>query len=155
VKRTSFPSLLELAILAYCLWQASDLPKSWLSTPAVKYAWIAFIIWCLPSLWHMAICILYDKPKGSQPWLLGAAILMSLLSELGSLHMFAHIGLTLAIAGLVPFNIGTLVWIASALSWLPGFGWMLNEFPFALIPIIQLAIAICGTTFMFLMLRRP
>ncbi|MDP1835578.1 MAG: hypothetical protein Q8K75_06560 [Chlamydiales bacterium] len=152
--KSSLPSPLEAAILAYCVWQASDLPVSWLTAPAVKYAWIAFIIWCLPAFWHIGYCILNEKPKGSQPWLLGAAIVASLLGMLGSLNMLKHIGLALAIAGLIPFSLGVPIWVGTALAWLPGFGWMIKGLPFVVIPIIQIVIASIGTVVMFLTSRR-
>ncbi|TXI37710.1 MAG: hypothetical protein E6Q59_07460 [Nitrosomonas sp.] len=152
--KTSYPSPIEFAVLAYCLWQASDLPISWLHAPLVRYAWIAFIIWCIPTLWHMSRSLLDNTPKGYSPYLLAAAITASLLGSLGSLHLLRHLGLAFAIGGIVPFHYSTLIWMATAIAWLPGFGWMIKSLPLTIIPIIQIVIAAVGSCTMILSLRR-
>ncbi len=150
----SYPSLIEFAVLAYCLWQAADLPISWVAAPYARYAWIAFIIWCLPAFYYMTRCILNDSTKESNLYLLGAAILASLLGSLGSLHILRHIGLALAIGGTLPFHALGLVWLAMAISWLPGFGWMVKSLPLQIVPALQIILASIGTGAMIYRLRR-
>ena len=154
IKKATLPSPIEVLILGYCLWQASDLVSSWLTAPAERYAWIAFIIWCIPVVWYVARTMQKQETKQSTPELLGVAIATSLIGGLGSLNILEHIGLALAFAGMLPFRWPNTVWIATALSWLPSFGWMIKILPFALIPIIQIGLAAFGTGCLFYYWRR-
>jgi hypothetical protein len=118
MKLDRFPSLIEVAILLYCGWMASDLPHSWISTPAVRYEWVAFVIWASTCL-----CYMVFMPKGSTPLFLGLAVVCSLVGSIGSLHILNHLGLALAIAGMLPFSGPQVVWLASFVSWTPALGW--------------------------------
>ncbi len=155
IKRISLPSVLEFAVLGYCIFQASDLVTSWVTTPAARWAWIAFIIWCLPAVLYVTTTIRYGRVKESSPILLGLAITISLISGLGSLNILGHIGLALAIAGLMPFHLAMIPWLATALSWLPSFGWMIKSLPFAVMPAIQITLATVGTAILIFSTRRP
>lgn len=150
--RSSFPTYLELSIISYSAWQSADLPLAWSSTPAVKYAWIAFLLWCAPVVWYCWICIVEQRVKKSQTLMLCFAIFVSLIGTLGSLHILKHMGLALAIAALAPTY--TLMWIGSMAAWLPGFGWILRNLPFILLPAIQMLVAAVGACSLFYQLRR-
>ncbi len=154
IKKASLPKPIEIAVLGYCLWQATDLVRSWLTAPAERWAWIAFFIWCIPVIWYLAITIQEQQIKQSTPILLGAAIVVALVGGLGSLNILGHIGLALALAGMLPFRWEILVWLATALSWLPSFGWMIKSLPFAIIPIIQIGLALFGSAFLLYCWRR-
>lgn len=154
IKKASLPSPIEVAVLGYCIWQASDLITSWVTAPAVRYAWIAFIIWCAPAVYYVTHTILKREKKESEPILLGAAIVVSLIGGIGSLHMLGHIGLALAIAGLMPFRPLVVIWLFTAISWLPSFGWMLKSLPFVIIPIIQIVLASFGSALLLFTRRR-
>lgn len=123
MKNRGLPSLVEIAILAYCAIMAADLPQSWVSTPSVRYAWIAFTLWMVPWIWYVANQIRTDKEKGSSPIILGLAVVSSLLGTIASLHVLNHLGLALALAGMLPFSWPQLVWLGSFISWTPALGW--------------------------------
>lgn len=138
--RKGFPSWLEIAIFAYCLIQARDLPTSWLTAPAVRYGWVAFLIWFLPVLLYVGLTALRSGDKRSTPLFLVGAILLSLIGVMGSLNILKHSGLALACAGLLPFSWPVLVWLPASIAWMPGFGWLMKAMPFQLIVVMQLAI---------------
>lgn len=150
MKNRGLPSLIEIAILAYCAIMAADLPHSWVSTPSVRYAWIAFAIWIVPWIWYVANKIRANKEKGSTPILLGIAVAVSLVGTIGSLHVLNHFGLALALAGMLPFSWPQLVWLGSFISWIPALGWLtkllapLEQF------VLQIAIAAFGSLWLLL-----
>lgn len=148
--KRSLPSPIELAVFAYCAFQASDLPASWLHAPAARYAWIAFLIWLAPLVMVIMHCVKHQETKGYSPVLLGLALAVSLAGTLGSLNVLKHIGLALAIAGMLPFRIDTIVWIITAVAWLPASGYALKAIPFSLIPFVQIAVATVGSVFFVL-----
>jgi hypothetical protein len=152
--KRGLPSLIELAVLGYCLWQASDLPASWLHAPAARYAWIAFLIWIMPVVWHLVECVTSNEDKGYQPIFLGLAVVITLAGTLGSLNALKHVGLAFAIAGMLPFRLENLLWLVTAVAWLPASGYALKALPFSLIPVVQITVATIGSAFLILRNRR-
>ncbi len=143
MKNKGFPTLIELAILLYCIVMAADLPHSWTSTPSVRYAWIAFLIWIAPWIYFVAKKIRTDSDKGSTPALLGLAVASSLAGTIGSLHALNHFGLALALAGMLPFSWQQLTWLVCFISWTPALGWVTK----LLTPMQQLALQITLAAF--------
>ncbi len=138
MKNRALPSLLECAILFYCGFMAADLPHSWVSTPSVRHAWIAFLIWILPWVWIVVSKIVTHSDKGSSPILLGLAVISTLAGTIGSLHILNHFGFALALAGMLPYSWPQLIWLLTSLSWTPAFGYMTK----LLAPMQQLALQI-------------
>ncbi len=145
MKRAGLPTPIELAVLAYCAWQASDLPTSWWSAPAVRWAWIAFIIWCIPAVVSISSHYISDQNRKLSPYYLGGAIALSLLGTLGSLHALQHLGFAVAIAAFVPPSLPAVVWLGCCIGWMPGFGWFAKLLPFTVILLLQLGLAAGGS----------
>lgn len=137
---------IEIAVIAYCTWQASDLPTAWYGTPSMRWGWLAMLIWCLPIL----IYFIRRRPLGSNPLLLGMAILSSFLGSIGSLHILQHLGLAFALAALLPLSWPMLIWVPSAASWMSAFGWFARFYPLAIVIVLQIGIALLGTCLMLI-----
>lgn len=139
----SLPTWIELAVLAYCGWQARDL--DWMSTPAVRWGGLAFVLWCLPVLWNQTLAIRSEQVKGYTMPLLLLAVICSLVGSLGSLRVLTHVGLALALAGILPFSAAQLIWLATAVAWMPAFGWLARSLALGTIHLLQFGIVAVGT----------
>lgn len=143
--RKGYPSWIELAVLGYCLIQARDLPSSWWTAPAVRWGWIAFIVWLLPVILYTATSIIQERTKETTSIFFISAIVASLVGTMGSLNILKHGGLALAFAGMLPFSWPVLLWLPASIAWMPGFGWLMKSIPFQLIFVVQLAITGLGS----------
>lgn len=138
-----YPSWIELAVLAYCGWQSWDL--EWASTPAIRRGGLALALWSMPIVWNQWQAIRQDTAKGNTPILLFAAIVCSLLGSMGSLRVLVHIGLACALAGMLPFSWPMLIWLVSAIAWMPAFGWLSRSLAIPTIHLLQFACVLLGT----------
>ncbi len=154
MKNKGLPSLIELAILLYCGLMAADLPPSWASTPSVRHAWIAFLLWIGPWTWFIARGILVGSAKNTTPILLGAAVLSSLAGTIGSLHVLNHFGFALALAGMLPWSWPQLVWLASFPSWTPALGYMTKLLTQSQQLILQIGLAAFGAVWLLIKKER-
>lgn len=145
--KQGLPTLLECAVLAYCGFAAADL--RWAHTPAIRYGGIAFLIWLLPLFVQLGLSWWQQRPKGYSLPLLAAAVVITLLGQLGSLNAFSYLGLALALAGLLPLAWPMLIWVPAALSWMPAFGWLMRDFALTTIHLTSIALALLGTCVMF------
>lgn len=152
MQNKGLPSLIEVAILLYCGWMARDLPQSWVSTPSVRYAWIAFFIWLTPWMWVVGRQISADEEKSSTPLLLGFAVVSTLAGSIGSLHILNHFGVALALTGMLPWSWQQMIWLLSSISWTPALGYMTKHFE----PVQQLALQISLAAFggIWLLMKR-
>jgi hypothetical protein len=118
-----FPFLIEVGVLLYCLWQSTVLFRSWGDSPLDYGDWIPFLIWCSPVIIYWLFFGHFKPRLEPSYWLIGGAILMTLLGALGSLNAANYFGFALAIAALIPPQFFVLAWICLAVSWMPLLGW--------------------------------
>ena len=141
-QKTSFA---EVSVFAYCLWHARPLLLAWQKSPHDRLGWVAFIIWCLPILLRRSI-----HPSGQYTEkrlfpLLVLALALSFFGSIGSLNALKYTGLALAFAGLAPASPRHILWLFSAVCWMPVFGWMGSHwFPEIIIP-ARLMTAVAGS----------
>jgi hypothetical protein len=150
----AWPAPVELAVVAFCAWQARDLLAAWQYSATDRLAWCALLIWCLPTLycWFRtevdAQPGLAAKPNGSASfWLMTAALVSTTLGQLGGIHTLQHFGLATALVALArPSWVTTLPWLIGAVSWMPLLGWLTQaSSPANLIPLrFALAAAASG-----------
>lgn len=123
------PSIIGIVICFYCAWQSCELVQSWMRSPYDRFGWIAFLIWFTPVIFFwLRQKQLPDPPPQGRPVYLGLGILSVFIGSIGSLHVLEHMGLAIAIVGLMPFSRLEPIWIFSALSWMPAFGWLSGRF---------------------------
>ena len=150
MQNKGLPSLTEAAILLYCVWMALDLPQSWVSTPSVRYAWIAFFLWLTPWMWVVGRKIFFDEEKGSTLLLLGLAVVSALAGFIGSLHILNHFGLALALAGMLPWSWQQMIWLLSSISWTPALGYMTKHFELTQQLALQISLAASGSVWLLM-----
>jgi len=119
------PPTVGIAICAYCAWQSASLVQPWISSPYDRFGWVAFMIWCTPVLLYWLFltdtCLLRPPER---PLLLGFGLLFSVQGMISSFNVFQHMGLALAVAGMMPHSRAHLLWLSSSLTWMPVFGWL-------------------------------
>ena len=133
---------MELAVLLFAAWQSSDLPKAWQHSPHDRLGWLALLVWLAPLARRLA-----GKGRhefSANPCLLGAAILAGTLGELTELHFFGHVALALAAAAWIKISWRSCLWLATAVAWMPVFGWWLTEFSGGTVFALRLLLSIAG-----------
>jgi lysylphosphatidylglycerol synthetase-like protein (DUF2156 family) len=113
-------------VLAYCVWQASDLALWWRPNSPEAWGLLMFGVWLVPAVVFAISSPGPDRPRNR---LLITAAVVSLIGQLTWLNVVQHVALVLAIAGWrQPFR-GQLVWMAAGCLWMPACGWVLSAIP--------------------------
>jgi len=142
VKSVKRIPLVELAVLLFAAWQASDLPEAWQHSPHDRLGWLALLVWLAPLVRRLA-----GKARrefSANPYLLGSAILTGTLGELTELHFFGHAALALAAAAWIKTSWRSWLWLATAVAWMPVFGWWLTDFSGGTVFALRLLLAMAG-----------
>ncbi len=147
--RLKIPEPIPCAIVLWCGWKSRGLLRSWIETPFDELAWLAFLIWALAPLTSRGLSSIpaadHNKPTCDRPLLYGAVVL-TIVGQLSDLRFCFHLSLMLAIAGaLLPtVNLRSFIWIASAVCWMPAFGWFFRHIDEHAVTLIRMAIASTG-----------
>lgn len=154
--KTSAPPLVALAILLYCAWNAAELLTSWQgTTPLTRLSWLAFLIWIAPIvLYWLPGSLLGAAQSPCNPVLLALALLCSLLGVIGSLNTLQYYGLALALAGIMPWSWGMLIWILCAVSWMPALTWLGSHVFPSYILVLRLALASLSVFLLIFTMRK-
>lgn len=133
---------LELAVAAFCAWQAAGVLTAWQHSPFDRLGWLSFLIWLAPlgGAWR-------ERPPRRETALilpvlaLGLAVAGRLL-ELNALNYGA---LAVALTALLPGTARRGLWLASALAWMPLLGWMARDLPPGWVAMLRLLLAAAGS----------
>ena len=141
--------LVALAVPLFCAWLARDLFNAWLHSPHDRLAWLALLLWLVPLTFRLD-----DRPRAKIPiniFFLIAAVLCGILGELMKLHFLAHLALALALAAwmkvawrAVHISWRTVVWLLSAVAWMPVFGWGLAPYSESFILPLRMVVVLAG-----------
>ncbi len=138
---------LELAVAAFCGWQAAGLLTAWQHSPFDHLGWLSFLIWLAPlgGAWRERTPC--RETALILPMLaLGLAVAGRLL-ELNALNYGA---LAVALTALLPGAARRSLWLASALAWMPLLGWVARDFPPGAVSMLRLLVAAAGSAACFL-----
>ena len=132
---------LELAVFAFCAWQAADLITAWRHSPFDRLGWLSFAIWLLPLgfVWFWGPA----TPTGSLP-LTAAALVTSLAGRVLDMHLIICGALALAGAALAPAGPRRFIWLIGALCWMPVTGWLLHSLPASAVAALRLSLALAS-----------
>lgn len=148
------PSLIELAVVAFCIWQAYDLPSDWVSFPFLRLSWLSFVIWFLPIPIYWIFPINSQTERRTTPILFWIALILSVLGMLGSLHALQHLGVAFALMGLVSWTWWSFIWLASCVSWMPAMSYFASNLSLDLVLIARVIVAFIGMTAALVGMRR-
>lgn len=125
MNRQQQAQLLAPISLIVCSAGSMDLLDAWGTSPADAYGWIALLAWLTPLL----VLALVDRSRlaldAPNLWLAAAALLCALVGFAARLNVLEHLGLLLAIAGLVSWRRRNIIWMLSGVAWTPALGWLL------------------------------
>ena len=103
-----------ICVVMLGLGEARNLFVTWGAAPMEAMGWVAFVIWLLPLflLWRPGH---YDLPG----LICGLGCL--LWGVIDSSESLSHIGLAVALGGLLPFAIEKMAWLISGVGWMPAY----------------------------------
>lgn len=130
---------LELGVTAFCAVRTTDLLTAWQHAPLDHLGWIALIVWTIP---------LVRRSESSGAWKaasLIAALVLAVLATVTDLHVLGHVALACALASWRLWHWSTLLWLITAICWMPAFGWALRSLGADIIFFLRLAIAGAGS----------
>jgi len=121
------PQYGAVAIALYCAFRSDHLVVAWRHSPFDRLSWIALSVWLIPlfQVW-------VTRPElfllgRLNHWLLGGALLASLLGTMASMNAIKYLGLALAIVAMVRWRGAHAVWFVGAASWMPAFGYFVAK----------------------------
>lgn len=144
--RPRWPSKAGLAVVAYCAWQSFDLLEAWRTNPREEYSWFVLCIWIVPVLAIQS----RDKSKrytGDETYSLYiCAAIFTMLGQMGTFNALQHVGLLLAMAGLMRWSKRTAAWLATGVSWMPIYSWLTIDFSPTAVVGSRIMLATLGST---------
>jgi len=114
----------QLAVVAVTAVLGGSLLKAWLweVSPFDRWGWLAALVWLVPLVLHLRC---RDQHRPSAVWASFAGLAIALAGALGDNNPLCHLGLTLSIAALLPWQPWWpwwLWWVAGAGAWWPATG---------------------------------
>ena len=103
------------------------------------------IIWLLPLLFLKRIAKSESASEKTQLLFTVTGLLLSFIGVIGSLHVLEHVGLALVMAGWLPFSWVQIVWLLSAISWMPALGWIGTRLFLDYISLVRVLLSITGS----------
>lgn len=119
-------SLVAVAIVAYCAWQARDIVGAWRHAPFDRLGWLSLLIWAFPLAWIWRREFQKNHAVGSATVLV-AGLGISLLGTLGEVNALCYLGLACALAGTVSWSWVLLPWLIAGVAWMPVFGYLVSR----------------------------
>lgn len=129
---------LEMAIVCFCAWQASDLLIAWRHSPYDRLGWVSFAIWLAPP-----IIGFLRSHEGKSHSLLPSVVAMFALVlgrvlDLNALHCMA---LAAALSAFVPTRPWKRLWLSGSVAWMPVLGWLAHDLSANAVSVIRLTTA--------------
>jgi exosortase/archaeosortase family protein len=116
---------LEGLLVGYGAWRCRELVPTWRDSPFDQLGWLACLIWLLPLLARNAVAGATLSER-ARLWLMGFALGLILLSEVGDVNVFAHAGLACAMVSLSCRGY-VVIWALGAVAWWPAAGWVASR----------------------------
>ena len=141
----------EWAVTAFALWRSTVLLEGWRHAPLERAAWVMFLVWLVPlSVFVVREWTASSKAESARPiWPFIPALLLTLVGTLGSLNALCYVGLAFALVGLTGWSWWHWLWLATAVSWMPVFGWLAQGLGLNLLFVVRLAVAVAGVFIAF------
>ena len=144
-----FPSTsrLELAVAAFCAWQASALLTAWRHSPLDRLGWLTFLVWLAPVFNNLAKS---RTTKPQLPLFSVAALALTVAGRLLDLNALLCAALAISLTALLLPSPRGVVWLAGALAWMPAFGWLAHALPVNAVAASRLILATVASGWLLL-----
>jgi hypothetical protein len=138
VKNLSAIPMVVRIVFVLALVRAWDLVTVWLHSPLDRLAWIAFLAWTVPAFWCTR-----RRVRGRMIFS-ACALFLAVVATVTDRHAFGHIGLAFSIAAIAGFSVGTFVWLATSIGWMPLLTWFGLSLPWPAIAALRFVIVGVG-----------
>jgi hypothetical protein len=115
------------AITLYAAWNARHLLGAWLHSPFDRCDSLAFVLWIVPVLCLWVTRRLKKRPGRVACGAFAIALLISFAGVATDLSVLEYIAFAIALAGFLPVQRATVVWLACAPAWMPAAGWAMSS----------------------------
>jgi hypothetical protein len=132
------------AITAYAAWSARDILTAWVHSPYDRCDSLVFVMWLAPLcyLWMAYPVVAREVLKRSSCAAFAAALGLSFLGVIVDMSALKYLGLAVALAGFLPMQPVTLLWLAAAAAWMPAAGWTMSAHGVPLVCAMRLAVGL-------------
>lgn len=145
-----------IAVLVFCALMCDDLPLSRRWSPFEKGGPIAFAMWGLPALVALFMR-LRTRGKNLLPvpsvFFSAAALIVLMLGTATSFNVLKHGALVLAASAFIPPSRWMILWLLSAISWMPALGWVAHCAGVPTVHVIRLILGASSFVFGFISLH--
>jgi len=139
--RLSPLSLFEVALLLYTGYCSRELLSAWQVCAYDQQGWASLLIWILP-------CFFGGERKSTRSLSI-LALLFATAGTIGALNTLSYIGFAFACAAIRRSfswrSFLSIVWLASAISWMPLLGWLLKAYGLDVVFWARICISTFGT----------
>ncbi len=114
----------EWAVIAVAGIRSSSLYTAWRDAPLERLSWLVLLLWMFPIFYGFR-----RHAVGSQSWAFVVSVGLTLAGTVGSLNVLCHVGLAVALSGLVRPSPAYWPWLITAVAWMPLFSWATYDLP--------------------------
>ena len=146
MKASLQPVAAGAAISLYAAWNARNLLAAWLHSPYDRYGWLAFLLWVFPigCLWMTRLHTDHAGSKQVSSAAFAIALAISFAGVISDLGALKYLGLAIALAGFLPLQPASFVYLACAAAWMPAAGWALSSHGSLLVNSIRATIGLAA-----------
>ncbi len=143
-----------VAITLYTAWNAHKVLGAWLHSPFDRCGSLAFLLWIVPIACLWVGRRLRERPSRVSAAAFAAALLVSFAGVATDLSVLEYAGVAIALAGFLPVQRATFIWLGCALAWMPAAGWALSSHGSVAVNVMRVAIGLLAMLLTPLFLRR-
>ncbi len=148
------PSAAGVAITVYAAWNARIVLGAWQHSPFDRCGFVAFILWIVPVACLFVARRLTERPTQASSAAFGIALLLSFAGVAMDLSVLEYAGLAIALAGFLPVQGATFVWLVCAAAWMPAAGWAFSAHGYITVNAMRVAVGLLAVFLTPLFLRR-
>jgi len=128
------------AITLYAAWNARHLAGAWLHSPFDRCGSLAFLLWIVPIACLWVTRRLTGRAGRVSSAAVAIALVVSFAGVATDLSVLEYLALAIALAGFLPVQPATFVWLACAAAWMPAAGWAFSSHGFVLVNAVRAGI---------------
>lgn len=131
----NYRQILPIFIITLSALLSSDLLVAWSRSPFEQFAWIALLLWICP--------IFFRKSEAHMP-ILFLGFFFAIIGWVGDLNFLQHVGLACSVGSLLISRYSHIIWLVSAIAWMPAFGWIGSHYFFEYVIIARIFLVLVG-----------
>lgn len=113
-----------ISVILFLIWESRALRFAWTLDLSNRYGLIAFLLWIISSIF-IALHFHSNLRNGTW-WTL--ALLCCLAGKLGDMEVLKHVGIAVAVAGILPNTATRIICLIGAMSWTTALSWFSEHY---------------------------